>query len=367
MRKLKLFYLAILLLIFLLISGIREVLAQGTITPEPIFKTPTTRPTDFYDCPQTGEMEGFGEKTPSVSWMMSCGLCLSTQMATVIPSQIPTLEGTPGTPDVTLTPTIEGQGEWEPGIYNIVFPGFGNRENESASSMTGYEVVPGNGNLVFYLSGDCFRDWFGDPVAIGCDVVCKGFVHDNQPNKVTRWEGWTFQATGNWSRVITANNFGSSLHPGELELMCMLNTGPWVPEYSGFEVSYVEGNNLYVVDGPIPDTPTPDPDNSYCGTIDIGNGGGSDPFNAEDVFTIPVPVLGQANCIVLMPAFTLPVTAINIIPGINIENDISFPGATLCVRALQLGILKILGMAIDLDFYAVLIGAMMILRKVLRS
>ncbi|GAG07115.1 unnamed protein product, partial [marine sediment metagenome] len=72
-------------------------------------------------------------------------------------------------------------------------------------------------------------------------------------------------------------------------------------------------------------------------------------------------------CIVLMPEFSLPVTAINIIPGINIENDLSFPGATLCVRALHLGILKILGMAIDLDFYAVLIGGMMILRKVLRS
>ena len=61
MRKLRLFFLVILLLIFLLISGSRDVLAQGTITPEPIFKTPTPKPTDFYDCPQPGEMEGFGE------------------------------------------------------------------------------------------------------------------------------------------------------------------------------------------------------------------------------------------------------------------------------------------------------------------
>jgi hypothetical protein len=336
------------------------VLAQGTITPEPIFKTPTPKPTDFYDCPQPGEMEGFGEETPSVSWMMNCGLCLSTQMATVIPSPMPTLEGTPGTPG----PTPTGTGGFQPGVQDISIGAFGDGVSGRPSLITGYEITGETGSFAFGYTGYCARDWFGEPEPARCDIECSAYIDGYKVWFSTTGIGGTYYGNLSGGQTVPFY-FGSKPDEiGILEVECTV--WPYTLDvYSWLNVTDAEGYSITVLSGGA--EPTPITDNSYCGSIDSGTGGGSDPFNAEDVFTIPVPLLGQANCIVLMPEFTLPVTAINIIPGINIENDLSFPGATLCVRALTLGTLKILGMAIDLDFYAVLVGAMMILRKVLRS
>lgn len=356
------------LLIFLLISGTREVLAQGTITPEPIFKTPTPRPTDFYDCPQPGEMEGFGEETPSVSWMMSCGLCLSTQMATVIPSPMPTLEGTPGTPAPTPTPTATEQvGDQDSGWMTIEFPVFG----DGYSGMQTYPdlIVDGSVSGSFatiaynvdwqqFFLGSC-RDKTGNFLIYADAGVPTAGLCSWQ----STWRGSGPEGAGImnawWTEYWKREGALTICYrpPNGVDDICSV-TGVSSISWTGYVVS---GGSVYSEP-----EPTPAQDLSHCKSIesDLVTVTG---FDAEGIFTIPVPTLGQANCIVLMPAFTLPVTAINIIPGINIENDIVFPGATLCVRALNFGTLRILGMAIDLDFYAVLIGAMMILRKVLRS
>ena len=181
MKKLRLFLLAILLLIFLLISGTKEVLAQGTVTPEPIFKTPTPRSTDFYDCPSPGDMEGFGVETPSVSWMMSCGLCLSTQLATVIPSLMPTLEGTPGTPMPTPIETEE-----EPGVQDINIGAFGNGISDRPSLVTDYVISGETGSFSFGYEGFCARDWFGNPEPANCDIECSALIGGN---KMQKWWG----------------------------------------------------------------------------------------------------------------------------------------------------------------------------------
>jgi hypothetical protein len=147
--------------------------------------------------------------------------------------------------------------------------------------------------------------------------------------------------------------------------------GTYTDYFSYLNVTLVEGYGVYVTDGPAPLTPTPTPTslpfNSYCANVEEDTTSGTGAFSVDDVFTIPIPALYEASCVVLMPEFTIPASAINIIPGLNVENDIYFPGFTLCIRGMEFGYFIILGITVNLDFYAWIIGTIMIIRKVLRS
>ena len=155
---------------------------------------------------------------------------------------------------------------------------------------------------------------------------------------------------------------GASGVSGGVSGHCWL-AAPCVSQHSYINVTNWEGIGVMVNSAP---TPVPTQNNSYCGEIDEGSGEGGF-LNEDGLFVIPVPGLHEAQCLVLMPEFTIPASAINWIPGISLENDVDWPGLTLCIRGMVFGTLVILGLSIDLDFYARLIGSIMMLRKVLRS
>lgn len=366
----KLYLSATFAVIFFLISG-SSVLADGTPTPEPIFKTPTPGATEYYDCPDPGELVGYGTQTPSVEWMMRCGLCLSTQSApTLEATPYPTMEGTPGTPYPTPEPTATEVQEWEEQIVPYLeFGAFGQPGEVNTighSLMDSYQLVSGYGYIDVLLQG---HSWYLNSNIGNVTVKCDGRLYWNESDYGVRWSGTSSVIYGDDSAYVTLNQVGQNEDIGWLYIYCeTLYPHNFDYQVSGIEALNSWGFNLKVRQNNLWEPePSPTPSSSYCGEIEEAGEGGFNAFDVEGQFTIPVPALGVANCIVLMPEFTIPVTAINIIPGINIENDIYFPGVTLCVRAMTLGTLKLLGMGIDLDFYAVIVGAMMILRKVLRS
>lgn len=390
MSKWRLFFSVILSLICCLISG-SKVFAQSetpepTPTFEPIYKTQTPFPTDYYDCPEYGEMGGYGEVTPDASWMLRCGLCLSTQQyAENTSTPIPTLEGTPGTPAVTLTPTpmatpTATPQQFQPGIYEIICSGAEDCNTQdhmewNEANLYGldhYKLESKYGYFQVDIEGEAFYQGGGSGTAAH---DCKVRLCWNDCNNWTQhWEG-VQHGSGNYQITVDVyQNQGSAGDEGWVWVRCN-SPQPHNFDYqvSGFKIVEVRGYDVMVLENTefVPD-PTPTPmatqeDNSYCSEISSNEIGESDGFDAEGIFTIPVPYLGSATCQVLLPEFTIPTTAINIIPGINIENDLYFPGITFCARVIHFGVLTILNMNVDLDFYAVLIGSMMILRKILRS
>lgn len=359
--------------IFLVISGSSVARAQATATPtaEPIFKTATPHPTGFYDCPDEGLMVGYGTVTPAVSWLNSCSFCLSTQVAgdyTATP--MPTLEGTPGTPAPTYTPTAtatpEG-GVFVPGVQDIELDGVSCDPAWTCITNSPYhEIYANEGTWQVHITGRSARDWFNAPENVSSSTWVKVQVYYSMAWRDV-WTGYA-TTTGYFSQTVNVPLTTSNPASGQVRVYVYM-TAPAVDKWSWVNIDWAEGLGVNAVVGPNPPAPTPTAtpeNNSACASIQ-GEGVSGDSLNAEDIFTIPVPSLHEAECIVLMPEFSIPTTIINLIPGVNFENDIYFPGASLCVRAMTIGILTILGMNIDLDFYAVIVGSMMILRKVLRS
>lgn len=349
-----------------------------TSTFEPIWKTPTPRATDFYDCPEPGEMENFGTETPSVRWMNYCSYCLGTQeVEGYTETPMPTMTGTPGTPmptpTATATPTaIPGE---DSGWMEIVFPVFGDGWE---GHITFDDLIVDGGydlgsNVTFIMDSD-WGDWFlgscwdktgGFNIRADAGVPTAG-----KCSWQSSWTGVVGQGFGVQGSATYSGNWN---HEGPLSL-CYVHPGGVSQNCSIYNINYVvwtgmviSGGSGYGLPEPTP-TVTATPGGGFCKDVGAGGVDGESAWNsAEGIFVFPVPYIGESDCRILMPEFEIPVTLLNLIPGVEFENDILFPGVIVCVRGLFLGDLVMLNLEIDLDFYAVIVGAMMILRKILRS
>lgn len=393
-------------LILSLVLGIRQVSAQDpTPTPwsyggsscddpdtpihemceeedwEPLFKSPTPYPTDYFGCPEEGEMEGLGTVTPAVVWLMECGLCINDQtpQPTEFIEPSPTWdssEPTPvptGTPVPTITPGPEyylsdvvasctktdpggHYGDWycgtsftaEEDVYGVITEftdGGSGREDVDLRHALGNWSYGARLNDFSVISPVCYEKQSGYCSGVGFSGTIKNLNHPTA--KI--WSAGATRSLGGWYQWGNTSSSGSWTYDVKL---IYYGIPPEEPEPT-----------------PIP-TGTPYP--SVCDSI-IGNDadgnwyGGGGPEEIEDYFKIPVPLIGIGQCMTMMPEFSIPTTALNVIPGITFANDLAWPGLTVCLKPITLGQLKILDMSIDLDFYGALIAGIMMLRKLLRS
>jgi hypothetical protein len=274
-----------------------------------------------------------------------------TSQSTQTPTPLPTYE--PGITDIECDGTQCGCGTIE---YSSCGADFTDR----------WKLLSGYGYFEIDIQGESFKNNGNEAWTLH---ACEARLYFSETEYTVRWEGELI-GEGDYNITVTMPNNGIQNDIGWLKINC---TAPQPHNFhwqvSGFMITAVRGYDVYVLEDTewIPPTPAPTPvSGSYCGAIESETSE-SDWNNIEDIFEIPIPRLGASVCQVLMPEFTVPVTWLNLIPGVEFENDILFPGMELCVRALHFGTLKMMNLNIDLDFYAILVGAMLILRKVLRS
>lgn len=374
------------------VLGIREVKAQTntpepepTSTPwevifptstdewEPLIKSQTPNPTDIYTCPDEGEMEHLGTVTPAVEWLMKCGLCINEQtpqptMVTVEPTNDPSITATPTitpVPDYWMGSTHSAPvGAYDDGIYwkygilcytsqdpQMAILGRTDIKREDSFSGTTEDVVNppdcgvpihGGSNTRLEEQWKCFHN--GDTGA--CDYACAqvGGCHSYQ-------SGGGFSRSEGTDIMVVIKHYHSRDTGNDFHV---------IPIYWGYGAPQPTA------------TPMPTGYPSVCDSI-IGDDaeGNNYGYGGEgeigDYFTLPVPEVGSGSCMTMMPEFSIPTTALNVIPGIQIANDLEFPGFTVCAKPITLGSLKMLGFSINLDYYAGIIAGIMMLRKFLRS
>lgn len=381
-------------------------------TPEPtwesLYKTGTPAPTEFFDCPSEG-IAGWGTVTPNPLWLSNCGHCIPQTTMTPIPgytsvavgtsvlsTPVPGGTGTPspggtGTPSVTGTPgtayptpnnfsglyisypwqdgpanPVESSELWEFGggiIYKwcggYICPG----ESIEALAPVYYDI-----SYQVHLTG---LDWGGcddgkhavyslsvcDYTAT-CTVVATQDVYPTCPAGTA---DFTVSAQGSiMSLQPSANNEGR-------ELLRFVKDGGivgghgcgWCNGYARFNYVKVGTENWMA-------TPTPAPTSTPAGSSCAGvNGTGTSDGEGNEGVILPIPRLGPSSCFTVS-SFSLNTSAISWIPGFDYDT-LDFPGLSVCFRAIEFGELKFLGVNVDLDVLALVMGVVVVLRFIFRT
>lgn len=143
----------------------------------------------------------------------------------------------------------------------------------------------------------------------------------------------------------------------------------WGPAYTQYSSISARGDNAHNFDmqavgilcyGQPPTEPTPMPGPSYCDAVDDGGGGG----DLES--WLPQILVAQGSCMEIS-GWTLDVSVLNLIPGIDDLEDVTLPGFQLCVNPIQFGNVHLFGVTVDLDVIAFAMAGLVIIRILLRS
>lgn len=358
-------------------------------TYEPLFKTPTPLPPESYTCP-TGLPIGWGTVTPGVMWSANCGNCLLT--LTPHPTNTPgsyeltqtaVFTGTPGvtlTPTSTVTPT---PASCTPGAntywWDTVNPNKSATKpaqyvgefrigwsRYSPSDLTSIGAVVAKVNMQGSTNNEWGRSWIG--VNGGTNQVL--------------WQAQTnFDKTLFYMPTVTPpgwnytqlRNFILAKYPDAVDS----GYKNWVAGAIDLDAGYGAGtatNNTFTVTvtvldwvhyspapcpTPTPGTPTPTPGASACN--DLGDEGTTD-----SIGELPYIGIGASVCTGI-PEFTIDLSVLNWLPGLEDIDVITFPGLSVCARPISFGDLKLFGLVIDLDIMAAVMAGVVLIRIIIRS
>ena len=370
---------SICLLSFLLLSVTDTVKADdSTETPTPTL-TPSATPTyqplidlegtpepKDYSCPPA--IQGYGTVTPSAKWMLYCSDCLhDIQWASTMA--------------VDESPTPIPQPTLEPGIY-VGDPLIMYLEVETPGNSTAYgttdtvqfqfqdEVVAyvyGWWNLVGPTGSFPKKVYMDACVQVeeGTNLHClyqntyngpakSRIVYD--PSKITEQEVQDLLAP---LAVDTAYSRQQVIQDTTIWFRGVLQVTSYY-EYEIAHANYMVIPIYYgVPSGAEPQaTPTPAYSDGYCGSIEEEG-----TQQADD--SLPIMMVGEGQC-VTFNGWTLDFTTINWLSGFDLD-VLVIPGFQLCVSPIYFGQIQILGLKIQLDMIAGLMGSVAILRWFIRS
>ena len=332
-----------------------------TPTWEPLYPTATPVPDRDYSCPEDGSNPvGWLTVTPSTEWAVMCSSC--GEAVTPYPTWTPDVSGTPGTPvptvDVTMTPTPEGG-------YDVEFIG------SYAVSATGNDT-PTIGT--------------GSPT---CDPI--GYVLETSVQEIGgtfNWSGWSSWHTNRWLHAENSPSYNNSgicfYESGSPVGMCDEVTtfvwDPWGPYQLGYSELGISDQWTFNISQPAEETtivnfdvsaihaagvcegvggtPTPEPHDSYCGTVEDGSG--QSQIGIDEMFQGPEILLGPADCFQLLPQVEVP----TVFPQ---WMQVSLSGITVCIRGLSFGEIRLLDLVIDLDWYSGVAAAITMVKYLLYS
>lgn len=344
-----------------------------TVTWEPLFKSPTPVPTRSYACP--AELPAaWGTVTPEAWWNMQCGNCMLT--LTPQPTQIPSLTptGTPPTPNASATPAA-GSGPFmhlrydlasalvtNSNTFHAVLDASGIDETAVGVvvTLTRGSGVPGvnyNGHISFDgTNWQNINGWIQSSPSTHLIYLSQAMPNPPYPGLVTiaddeiefdayyagdifGWQNYT-----GWHSITNSTMNNSN---GTFDVWFSSQFGGGTYTANIYAVAYVGEQQ------PI-GTPTPAAD--FCAVVNDGQV--QNPDGSIDVgVDLPQITLGPESCT------TFP----GLIVNLPVIGEFGVPAVSICVQALSLGVFNILGVAIDMDFLAFVMGASLILRWILRS
>ena len=411
------------LLFFSLHLGIKSVNAQD-ITPSPtyedLFITRTPRPTENITCP-VGNPVGMYTVTPDPYWLSKCSHCITRTPAstwpTLIPSKTPIPTETPEgyieptgtqTPTITVTPTVTATPR--PGL-DCVSTQHGTCEKINGgllrfhlqgSNFSGngpyWNINLGRGSFVRPTNSDLRFYWVGEVKARG-GISCpfpdnpqglssslRNYVQNQfGDNRITqkelgRTQGFCVNAVNaDWSvREISypLNYLGDNNHVYTVGLYG--GYGGWghagVAELVKYDFDYyiyVSASELSEFPDPYEPTPTPTPIPGMCSAVESEQ-------EESDFFKMPRITVGQATCLPV-GGFRLPTWLKNFfMNNPDVEERYQSPdydwsqvetqqAFNLCLRPIDFGNMAIFGLNISLNFIALAMGGILLVRIVLRS
>lgn len=365
------------LLFCFLCLGISDVYADPTPTWEPLFVTPTPRPSYSYDCPPGQNPYGWGEVTPNPVWSFRCMKCV-----TPIPS-----DSFGENPLGTAVPTIAPTPSWQNPDLNVYFRYWGDVLHEPAPPDTPF-TIDTNTSLDFLFFADGNRFYGDHPNA----VYKIGFElnsiidHQNSYNMgLTNRTELTFHCGAEYCRMYDENHsliydLGYNQHVHEyldpnpsgeqtkitkydVEFQNKLSSDQSfdVSAYTTYDWTWVRTyyqfywSNFTVWNQPVnPGT--------YCGQVNGGESGG---LTDEQIFSW-IPRVGEATCITI-GGFGFDFGFLRtLLPYLTIE-DPYVPGTQLCFKPIIFGNLMIFGMSIDMDLLAISMMGVTLIRIISRS
>ena len=375
----------------------------ATATWEPLFRTPTPMPTyDLSSCPDTLPAD-WGTETPSPLWAAQCANCFLTltPWATSTPNY-PTATYLPGTGTPTALPSVTPTGA-APTITPTPFLpagfGFTGSVTECANvggtnSFNGLCTV--RDSLSVFLGANWNWCTGGYPeirgrysfstggMQITSIKMCTGLAFpsqnwasgscSNQDHQAAPDLGGGVPSIGSFDQdhcvvYSTSNGLLNSNWDETVQTItiqgrgCQLGTGNCYVNSVGDYLTITEVNGISVggaVPTPEPTT-APTPDLSYCGNVN-GEPGGVGGFVMP---ILPVPVVGQATCVVMEP-FSINTSLLSWLPGFDV-NGVDFPGLRICVSPIMFQNVDILGVSFDLDILAMIMGGIVLIVLIARS
>jgi len=343
---------------------------EPTPTPspdwQPLFPTNTPAPTENYQCPE-GNPYGWGTVTPDPYWWINCANCITPGSQT---------QGAESTPDLTSTPTPDtGEIHVKAFGYQPMMPlncGLYGDPPAQHCLAEWYLTIPEADNgqeIVGWLWGGVDPNWNNASYHYSWAVSGLYKQGGSDIDYETSYWGHTtydpFQITvGDIRNLIPwlghiREEIGAYWEPpvngmdGGTYLMHY-----WFPGYAvGGEDWYLfmfyTGTELGAV-------PTPTPIAGYCGSVQGGGGQG------ELESWLPQILVAEGSCTQIL-GWTIDLSVLNWLPGLEGITEVSLPGFHLCVNPIQFGEVQLFGVGIDLDLIAFLGAGLVILRILLRS
>ncbi len=374
MRKLLRFLVFIVVLIRLLIQA-NPAFAQ-TETPvqwEPLFPTRTPAPPVVYDCPEDDPL-GWGTVTPDADWLLQCGSCAQSAYPTV-DYGIGTPGWTPVSPFPTHTPTPVATAT----AYVGNFTGWYITACSNCGLTLPYYWTMSQGAVTGYLSNP------SDQVSFASQQKCGGIGTNCGVNDKATYI--TMTCSGNWvsswpldapygyfeikSRYTLVDSVtvpcggglsgGCSITYSDVLPAAWLDDGRIAPVFNIQNNGSKIGGNYYCtyqydIQPLTQPTPTVAPtSDSYCNVVNNGQPHEEDDPNAM----LPIPYVGLGTCAGI-PAFSVG-------PIGEAIPELTFPGMQICFLPIQFGDIDLYGLTIDLDYLALAMAAIALLRLFLRS
>lgn len=383
-----------------------------TATWEPLYKTPTPIPTDYYDCPPGGLPANWGTVTPDTFWMSQCYNCLATgspvasttplptttiqatltaaALGTQYPNGTPTLTPSPSaSPSPTVTPSgphyyavnygYSYQGNWSgrnqwinvgplPVSFGspITFP-----DTPAGVVVTYARAIGGaSGSRVdFDFNNNSFFGFNvgGSLIDSGKGVGC-WYRNGGHPRGAGACTETGYISKGVLPYMSPSAVAGATMpvQIGSISALCY-------PTECTLSLNVVLLSVIYYgTHEPMP-TPTPTalptmtatPNGSYCGEATgttSGGGYGENPYTDM----LPEITLGPSECRDF-PAFEADISALSWIPGMSGYSTLVYPGLRLCTRMVDFGDFRLFGLKFDLDAVAFIAMAAFLVRIFMRS
>jgi hypothetical protein len=322
----------------------QEPTPTATITSPPPLQISTPVSGEFdegNDCPEDGNITGFGTVTPSAFWEYSCSHCLVTPESTSTPAPVPTWDGT-GTPPPTTTPTIDVTPTSQPqaGGYITEYTMVGYVQPNSwcltnTLNSTVCTLSPDGSVLSCSVDMQAYDSASSDTLGRSCEAGIQVSFLRSQDELYVYWEDdITFTPTQS-QNVMYANYQNYDLSSGEL-LITQGGIATIRAYSSGLYTGFLRVvGTLTISTSPIgiPPTPTPNPDAEFCSSVA--------PLNDEEYFGFTGVEFGQMACVdFLDPPINKEILGVEI----NIPHFIH-----LCFQDVSIGVITLFGMSFSLD------------------